>query len=530
MATGSGILRLARGRSSATFLDTEEGRAFLQERLAFYNKVCFLISGSFFVISALLTASGLEAPEAITREHERRAVGLHAATLVVQLVVWLGCARGRRLVTRVLRAIDAGALVLVCVGFCLQLVSTATPHLEPVGPFPRVTLLLILTHSLVVRAVFVPSPASWTAAVSAAAAMPVIAAAGFAPARSGAPGAAAVAIWMGLWALCAVVVATLTSQLVYGLRQQVREARRLGQYTLEEKLGEGGMGVVYRARHAMLRRPTAVKLLKAEAMGAADLQRFEREVQLTAGLSHPNTVTVFDYGRTPEGVFYYAMEYLEGLGLDQLVAAEGPQPPARAAHILRQVLDALAEAHGVGLVHRDVKPANIILCERGGSPDIAKVVDFGLVKRFRTEDTDVTLASTTEQTLLGTPLYMAPETATGAGDLDARSDLYALGAVAYLLVTGTPVFQGKSVVEILAHHLHTQPESLSRRLGRPVPHELEEVILRCLAKQPDDRPSSARALRDRLALLRDIDDWSDDDASRWWLQHRRVAGAVPASA
>ena len=281
------------------------------------------------------------------------------------------------------------------------------------------------------------------------------------------------------------------------------------------------MGAVYRAHHAMLRRPTAIKLLPPEKAGAENIQRFEREVQLTASLSHPNTVAIFDYGRTLEGVFYYAMEYLDGINLEQLVRLDGPQPAGRVVRILRQVSGALAEAHHIGLVHRDIKPANIILCERGGSPDVAKVVDFGLVKRFRTEDTDVTLASTTEQTLLGTPLYMAPETATGAGDLDARSDLYALGAVAYLLVTGTPVFQGKSVVEILAHHLHTQPESPSRRLGRPVPHELEEVILRCLAKQPDDRPSSARALRDWLAHLRDIDDWSDDDASRWWLQHRR---------
>jgi serine/threonine-protein kinase len=290
------------------------------------------------------------------------------------------------------------------------------------------------------------------------------------------------------------------------------------------------MGVVYRAHHAMLRRPTAIKLLPPERAGAENIQRFEREVQLTASLSHPNTVAIFDYGRTLEGVFYYAMEYLDGINLDQLVKVDGPQPAGRVARILHQVSGALAEAHHIGLVHRDIKPANIILCERGGSPDVAKVVDFGLVKRFRPDDTEDTLASTTEQTLLGTPLYMAPETASGATDVDARSDLYALGAVAYLLVTGTPVFHGKSVVEILAHHLHTAPEAPSQRLGRAIPHELEQLILRCLAKSPDDRPSSANALRTHVSHLRNADDWSDDDAARWWLQHRRRAAGNVAAA
>jgi serine/threonine-protein kinase len=315
---------------------------------------------------------------------------------------------------------------------------------------------------------------------------------------------------------------------IYGLRQEVRESRRLGQYTLEEKIGEGGMGIVYRARHAMLRRPTAIKLLPPEKAGDENILRFEREVQLTAGLSHPNTVAIFDYGRTADGIFYYAMEYLDGINLEQLVKLEGPLPPARVVHILRQVGGSLAEAHEVGLVHRDVKPANIILCERGGMADVAKVVDFGLVKRFHADQTDATTALTRESTIVGTPLYIAPECFSGDGHVDARSDLYALGAVAYMLLTGTPVFSAGTVVEICAHHLHTPPVPPSERLGACVPPDLERLVLRCLAKAPADRPQSARALLQELEGAA-IGGWTGADAANWWVQHRRLDPPVGAS-
>ncbi len=264
------MLRRARGLTSSTFFDSEEGRAFLQERLAFYNKVCFLISGSFFLASLALTASGVAPPERVSRGFQERAVALHAATLAVELAAFLLCARRPRLRPGTLRAVDIGALWLVCVGFALQAVNAlGSPRLEPTGAFPRATLVLILTNVVLARAVFVPSSALWTAAVSGACALVVTTLIALFP--SGASeGAPAVAIWSAMWAACAVVVATLASRVIYGLRQEVREARRLGQYTLEEKLGEGGMGAVYRARHAMLRRPTAIKLLRPDKAGSAD--------------------------------------------------------------------------------------------------------------------------------------------------------------------------------------------------------------------------------------------------------------------
>jgi serine/threonine-protein kinase len=532
MVTGD-VLRRVRGESTALDLDTEEGRGFLQERLALYNRLCFMISGSFFVVGAALLAIGLAAPEPVGVEQQRQAVALHALTLVVNLLAWIACARGPRFATGALRAIDAGAVLLVSAGFCVQYLRAEAPQLSQMGPFPRVTLVLILTHLLVARAIFVPSPSSWTSAVSAAAALPVVWAAGFAPLPAYAVGPApgvSVAIWASLWALCAVVVSALTSRVIYGLRQEVREARRLGQYTLEQKLGEGGMGAVYRARHAMLRRPTAIKLLPPSKAGSAALERFEREVQLTARLSHPNSVAVFDYGRTPDGVFYYAMEYLEGTNLDVLVRDDGPQPPARVAHVLRQVAAALVEAHGIGLIHRDVKPENVILCERGGVPDVAKVVDFGLVR-----DLERSSALSRTDVVTGTPLYLAPEAITAPDRVDARADLYALGAVGYFLLAGQHVFTGATLVEVCSHHLHTKPDPPSARLGRPLPSELEALVLACLEKDPALRPPSALVLRNRLAELCAAQPWTDDDARAWWDRYRErpdrgLATAAPGGA
>jgi hypothetical protein len=299
-----------------------------------------------------------------------------------------------------------------------------------------------------------------------------------------------------------------------------RTIKQLGQYTLEEKIGEGGMGSVYRARHAFLRRPTAIKMLSAKATNEDALKRFEREVQLTSQLNHPNTIAIYDYGRTPEGVFYYAMEYLDGIDLQDLVDMHGPLREGRVIGILRQISGSLAEAHAVGLIHRDIKPANIILTTRGGIPDYVKVLDFGLVKAMDAEhEAKITRANVS----VGTPYYMSPEAVERPDTITAVSDIYAIGAVGYFLLTGTPVFTGKTVMEICMKHVKTAPEAPSKRLGHSVAENLEALILRCLTKAPKDRPQTARVLLEELDLCESAQPWTRADAESWWAGFRREA-------
>jgi len=279
----------------------------------------------------------------------------------------------------------------------------------------------------------------------------------------------------------------------------------------------------------MLRRPTAIKLLPRARAGDASLRRFEREVQLTARLTHPNTVSIYDYGRTPDGVFYYAMELLEGITLEDLVRQYGPQPDGRVIHVLRQVCRALSEAHALGLIHRDVKPANIILTTRGGEPDVAKVVDFGLVKRIDTAGVEASQTVEGVGVLAGTPLYFSPEAINDPDQVDARSDLYAVGGVGYLLLTGQPVFEGRTLFELCAHHLHTTPVPPSVRLGRALDPTLETVILQCLAKAPADRPPSAMALHDALGASAACADWTNELARQWWSRHRPLVASGQVS-
>ncbi|MBL9139975.1 MAG: serine/threonine protein kinase [Verrucomicrobiales bacterium] len=338
-------------------------------------------------------------------------------------------------------------------------------------------------------------------------------------------------ILLGLVAIFAVgVLGVYYSNLLW--RRKAKEAelqlRTLGQYTLEEKIGEGGMGVVYKARHALLRRETAVKLLLPGRADDASVRQFEREVQLTCELTHPNTIQVYDFGRTPDGIFYYAMEFLRGLNLADLVAAYGPQPEARILHVLRQVCGSLQEAHQAGLVHRDIKPANIILCDRGGMPDTVKVLDFGLVRQMGAGvDGPKAKGGDGPERLSGTPNYLAPEAIRNPGHSDPRGDLYALGAVAYFLATGLPVFEGESYSEVLEHHLRTAPVAIRERCpGNPVSAEFESLVLRCLAKDPAQRPSTAAELRQWVESCPLASAWDLDRSRTWWLAHERRSPAA----
>jgi tRNA A-37 threonylcarbamoyl transferase component Bud32 len=302
-------------------------------------------------------------------------------------------------------------------------------------------------------------------------------------------------------------------------------AQQFGQYTLVEKLGKGGMGTVYKARHALLRRPTAIKLLNPELISDTGIARFEREAQLTSELSHPNTVAIYDYGRTPEGVFYYAMEYLEGINLDELVQRYGVLPEARAVYVLRQVCASLAEAHAAGLVHRDIKPANILLTIRGGQHDFVKVLDFGLAKLSR-GNSEANLTAT--NMVAGTPLYVSPEAITQPDQIDARADVYAIGAVGYFLLTGSPVFSGSSAADICLMHVQATPQPPSARSGLPLSPELESLLLRCLSKCPDGRPHDAEDLLHLLETCPEPNRWTAADAARWWASRKHEHSAAVA--
>ena len=301
--------------------------------------------------------------------------------------------------------------------------------------------------------------------------------------------------------------------LVNGMRAQLHQALRFGQYRLIRLLGSGGMGEVYLAEHALLKRPCALKLIKPEA--GADpmaLARFEREVQSSARLAHNNTIDIYDYGHTDDGTFYYVMEYLKGMSLGDLVKAHGPLPAGRVIYLFRQVCAGLAEAHDLGLVHRDLKPANIFVSLLGGETDVAKVLDFGLVKVTKEPDA---LELTAEMTVSGTPHYMAPEQATADRSLDTRADVYALGAIMYYALTGRPPFHGDTAFAVMMAHAR-DPVVRPSEIVPTVPRDLEDVVLRCLAKKAEDRYPSVRALSEALANCGSASGWGPNRADAWW--------------
>jgi len=493
-------------RPSVAAPSSGEGRAFLQRRIALFAAVMFWLLG----VLDLFTLAMWELFDELRPPRTSVAVAIGTGSLVAILALWFVARRSRVYRRRQLRLIDS--MVLLIAGSFLGVGAVAAGNRSP----NIFTAFLFAVFIVFARVLIVPSTGRRTALLSTMAMVPVVLVCTQLSLQFERPLGMSRAVLSSaavLFTVVSVLIATTGSTVIYGLRRRVRMAMRLGQYSLDEKVGEGGMGVVYKARHAMLKRDAAIKLLQPGREGVHNLSRFEREVQLTAKLTHPNTVSVFDYGRSPEGLFYYAMEYLEGTDLESLVRADGPQPPARVIHVLTQVCGALQEAHALGLIHRDIKPANIFLCRRGGVPDVAKVLDFGLVKEVETGPAD---PGSTGNIVVGTPGFLAPEAITAPETVGPSSDLYALGAVAYFLVSGLQVFEGSTVMEICSHHALTPPEPPSTRCDVWVPPDLEALILRCLHKDPGERPASAAALRGALGQLSEAEQWTEALAEQWW--------------
>ena len=326
-----------------------------------------------------------------------------------------------------------------------------------------------------------------------------------------------------------VGVAVVISRVVMRLGQQVTKAREMGSYRLITLLGKGGMGEVWRARHHMLARDAAIKVIQPDVLSRKSgnsavlvRRRFEQEAKATALLRSPHTVELYDFGVTKDGAFYYVMELLDGIDLETLVKKFGPQPPARVVNILRQVCRSLADAHSHGMIHRDIKPTNIFLCRMGNEYDFAKVLDFGLVKVLNDSETQMTVEGATT----GTPAYMAPELALGSSDLDARTDLYGLGCVAYWLTTGRLVFEEKTATAMMLAHMQKEPVVPSKRSNLAIPASLDRAIMSCLAKQPADRPANADVLASLLENCEGVGSWTAEDSKHWW--HANVAeGSAP---
>jgi serine/threonine-protein kinase len=321
-----------------------------------------------------------------------------------------------------------------------------------------------------------------------------------------------------------VMMAYVGARVVYSLGTEVRRARELGSYRLVERLGAGGMGEVWRAEHRLLARPAAVKLIRPPEDDAAPVvldetrQRFEREARAIAQLRSPHTVELFDFGVASDGAFYIVMELLDGFDTDALVRRFGPLSAARVIHVLRQMCHSLSEAESLGLVHRDIKPANVFLCRYGEDCDFVKVLDFGIVKATG-DAAETQMMLTQDAAIRGTPAFMAPEQALGGADIDGRVDIYATGCVGYWLLTGQHVFTGETPMALLLKHVHDTPEAPSLRTELPIPPALDAVILSCLAKDPKDRPQTAKELSRRLAEINPGTGWTEDEARAWWAEH-----------
>ncbi|HZJ66191.1 MAG TPA: serine/threonine-protein kinase [Kofleriaceae bacterium] len=482
----------------------DDARAYLQTRMTLFSKLMFW---SIVALLVFLTAMYRMYPGIEPTYNDIIFAGA-IVLLAIMALSWRVLLLRRTLSVRALYRLDV--VYATGIGSAFAASALLAKDLRPAG----YTTLMYVAFTVFMRAIVVPSSGRRTAILSTLVFAPVWAAAVVLAFQTTqelpSPAFIVGALVLGV---VPILLSTVGSDIIYGLRRQVSEAMQLGQYTLERKIGEGGNGAVYRAHHALLRRPTAIKLLLPDQVGADTLDRFEREVQHMSQLTHPNTVAVFDYGRSHDGVFYYAMEYLDGIDLEHLVRAFGPQPSDRVVHILIQVCGALHEAHTAKLIHRDIKPAHIILCERGAVLDVAKVVDFGLGKAFARD------AAAPSPVVFGTPAYIAPEAVTDPASVTHAVDLYGLGAVGYFLITGRRLFEGATPLDLCVQHVTTPPTPPSA-LGVAIAPALEAVLMTCLAKRPGDRYPSAAALADALEALPPAGDWGKSDAELWWDQFR----------
>ncbi|MCA9669836.1 MAG: serine/threonine protein kinase [Myxococcales bacterium] len=493
------------------------------------RRVALVAGISMTVATVALALAAFIQPNVGARAGSSRPLGVVIVGLAVSLAMFFA-ARSERISAA--RRLTLGLLFLVVISFLTELYRNWLVYLPSDvvrGPSPVVAGLLFFS-------VVVPvGPRRMALAAAAAAATGPLAL--WITIRLGNP-VPPWNLWLWLFVPSAigVALATVMARVMFDLGQDVARAQELGAYRLVERLGEGGMGEVWRAEHRMLARPAAIKLVKLEGLGTIEpetmRQRFAREAQATAQLLSPHTIEVYDYGSTDDGRFYYAMELLDGLSLEDLLSEHGPQPPERVAHVLRQACHSLADAHRAGLVHRDIKPANIFLCRRGQELDFVKVLDFGLVQILEPDgDSPQTTALrpsnaaklTAENVITGTPAYVSPEVATGK-PVDGRADLYGLGCVAYALLTGREVFLAKTPMLAVIAHIKDTPEPL----GDDVPDELRTVIMRCLEKNPDARPQDAEALAQSLEKL--AAKWTRDRAAAFWAARGAVVESTEGEA
>ena len=327
--------------------------------------------------------------------------------------------------------------------------------------------------------------------------------------------------------------AYVASRIIYRLGQDVRHAQEMGSYRLEKRLGRGGMGEVWKATHRMLARPAAIKLIRSDAVGSdptaieAATQRFEREAQATALLRSQHTVELYDFGTAEDGTLYYVMELLDGIDLDRLIRDVGPMEPSRVVYLLEQACSSLGEAHQRGLIHRDIKPANLYVCRQGLEHDVLKVLDFGLVRRRTRIEGAPAVTMSQMGAVVGTPSFMAPEMALGSDDVDGRADLYALGCVAFWMLTGRTVFEGDSMGAMLMAHVKRDPDPPSQHAPYAISNALDRVVLRCLAKDPADRFATAQ---DLATALNEVGGppWTSERAAGWWVEHQQVVSPTPS--